>query len=363
MNQDIYCFRGHMNPASSAFCSACGARLGEPPSEPGPASATPLDPEPTSTDPVMSWVPPANPLPGSLPTPPAGTSAAPPPSAGSSLVPPPYRVSTTDAFGDPAAQDRQPTNRLLVVGSLLGLFTPVVVSILEYLAGLVVGYGSSPALFTGYLGVGNRWSGVFPKWYGQYFGISAIGILALVACGAVLIAALAHASWARPLAIAVAALLLPIAIADGIGMLNWPHWEWSSWVVTFATLAIELAIPVLLLVGALRPQVRHDRSGAVHGAPVAPGGTTASPQMPIAGTPGPTNGMAIAALVLSIIGLVTCLVGSIVGLVLGYVSRNQMQRSRGAQGGAGLATASIVIGWAGVVLAAAAVVVYAVLLQ
>jgi hypothetical protein len=60
--------------------------------------------------------------------------------------------------------------------------------------------------------------------------------------------------------------------------------------------------------------------------------------------PSPTNGMAIASLVLGILWLYW--VGSIMALVFGYVARQQIAQ-RGESGG-GLATAGIVLGWIGV---------------
>lgn len=61
----------------------------------------------------------------------------------------------------------------------------------------------------------------------------------------------------------------------------------------------------------------------------------------------PTNGLAIASLVLSLLGLVGVLplLGTILGLIFGYSARNQIAQSRGTQGGAGLAKAGIIIGW------------------
>jgi hypothetical protein len=56
-----------------------------------------------------------------------------------------------------------------------------------------------------------------------------------------------------------------------------------------------------------------------------------------------TNGMAIASLVLSLCGLFTCGVTSLVGAILGHVSRRQI-RERG-EGGDGMALAGIVTGW------------------
>jgi hypothetical protein len=56
-----------------------------------------------------------------------------------------------------------------------------------------------------------------------------------------------------------------------------------------------------------------------------------------------TNGMAIASLVLSLCGLITCGLTSLVGAILGHVSRRQI-RERG-EAGDGLALGGIVAGW------------------
>ncbi|HEX4538662.1 MAG TPA: DUF4190 domain-containing protein [Acidimicrobiales bacterium] len=67
-----------------------------------------------------------------------------------------------------------------------------------------------------------------------------------------------------------------------------------------------------------------------------------------------TNGLAIAALVLGIIGIpgVFALfnVFAILALIFGLVSRSQIQRSGGTQGGAGMAMAGIVLGTIGIAL-------------
>jgi hypothetical protein len=59
-----------------------------------------------------------------------------------------------------------------------------------------------------------------------------------------------------------------------------------------------------------------------------------------------TNGLAIASLVLGILWLYW--VGSVLALVFGYMARQQIDRAQGAQGGRGLATAGIVLGWIGI---------------
>ena len=63
----------------------------------------------------------------------------------------------------------------------------------------------------------------------------------------------------------------------------------------------------------------------------------------------PTNGKATAALVLGLVFL--CGIGSILALVFGYQAKNEIEASNGAQGGEGMATAGIVLGWVGIGLA------------
>ena len=61
-----------------------------------------------------------------------------------------------------------------------------------------------------------------------------------------------------------------------------------------------------------------------------------------------TNGSAIASLVLSILGLFG--IGSLLGIVFGHRARREIRASGGYEGGEGLATAGIVIGWVTLVL-------------
>jgi hypothetical protein len=66
----------------------------------------------------------------------------------------------------------------------------------------------------------------------------------------------------------------------------------------------------------------------------------------------PTNGKAIASLVLGILGLVILyVIGPILALVFGHIAKREIEESRGTQGGGGMATAGIVMGWIGVGLA------------
>lgn len=59
--------------------------------------------------------------------------------------------------------------------------------------------------------------------------------------------------------------------------------------------------------------------------------------------PQQTNGKAIASLILSLFGI------SILGVIFGHIASSEIRRSGGRQGGAGMATAGIVLGWLGMV--------------
>ena len=59
-----------------------------------------------------------------------------------------------------------------------------------------------------------------------------------------------------------------------------------------------------------------------------------------------TNGMAVASLVLGILWIYW--IGSVLALIFGYIARQQIDRHQGMQGGRGMATAGIVLGWVGV---------------
>src|SRR5215207_9117355 len=61
-----------------------------------------------------------------------------------------------------------------------------------------------------------------------------------------------------------------------------------------------------------------------------------------------TNGLAIASLVLGIAQIFICIVGAILALVFGYISRRQIDESGGTQGGRGMAIAGIILGWVGI---------------
>ena len=73
-------------------------------------------------------------------------------------------------------------------------------------------------------------------------------------------------------------------------------------------------------------------------------------QPPFAAQSAGTNGFAIASFVLGVVWL--WWLGSILALIFGYVAKRQIDRSGGVQGGRGLATAGIVLGWIGVAVLA-----------
>lgn len=76
--------------------------------------------------------------------------------------------------------------------------------------------------------------------------------------------------------------------------------------------------------------------------------------MPPAGI---TNSMATIAFVVSLVGLLVFpVVGSIVGIVLGHQARKQIAAT--GEGGSGLATAAIVIGWITIALAVLSVLAF-----
>ena len=82
-----------------------------------------------------------------------------------------------------------------------------------------------------------------------------------------------------------------------------------------------------------------DQPTSVAGQPVPAYPPYGYPPMPLGQ---PTNGMAIAALVLSLVGIASCITAPI-GAVLGHVARRQI-RERG-EGGDGMALAAIIVGW------------------
>lgn len=89
---------------------------------------------------------------------------------------------------------------------------------------------------------------------------------------------------------------------------------------------------------------------------VASDGKWYPPQPPVVSSASSTNGLAIASMVLGILGI------SIVAIVLGHVSLNQIKKSGDTQEGRGFAIAGLVLGYIGlaVTLVVIAVVVVAI---
>ena len=68
-----------------------------------------------------------------------------------------------------------------------------------------------------------------------------------------------------------------------------------------------------------------------------------------------TNGFAIASLVSGILWLSG--LGSILALVFGYRAKKQIAASNGSQGGGGMASAGVILGWVGIGVAIAVAVI------
>jgi hypothetical protein len=86
-------------------------------------------------------------------------------------------------------------------------------------------------------------------------------------------------------------------------------------------------------------------SSGGHAVPSAPAG----PPAPVYYRP-PTNGMAVASMVLGILGMMGMIwvISPILALVFGYMAKGQIDRSGGTQEGRGFAVAGIVLGWVGI---------------
>ena len=73
------------------------------------------------------------------------------------------------------------------------------------------------------------------------------------------------------------------------------------------------------------------------------------PQGPWATSP-PNSGKAVAALVLGILGIVSCQVLGIAAIVLGQQASDEIAASGGRLGGEGFAKAGVIMGWVAVAL-------------
>ena len=102
-----------------------------------------------------------------------------------------------------------------------------------------------------------------------------------------------------------------------------------------------------------RPTRSHRRRPYAPPGPYGPYGQYPPPYPPSGYRPPSTNGLAIASLVLGIVGWVPCGIGSIVAVILGFVARGQIRSSQGRQGGDGLAQAGIILGFVGIALVVA----------
>lgn len=73
------------------------------------------------------------------------------------------------------------------------------------------------------------------------------------------------------------------------------------------------------------------------------------PAGPPPGQAAPNNQLAVGSIIASAVGLL-CGLGSIIGIVLGVVAKNQIKQSGGTQGGDNLATIGIILGAVGIAL-------------
>ena len=82
--------------------------------------------------------------------------------------------------------------------------------------------------------------------------------------------------------------------------------------------------------------------------------TPDAPQPGVTAAAGQTNGFAIAALVLGLLGIIPFVgmpvIPSILALVFGYKGKAEIDRSNGYQQGRGMAVAGIILGWVGIVV-------------
>jgi len=62
-------------------------------------------------------------------------------------------------------------------------------------------------------------------------------------------------------------------------------------------------------------------------------------------------------MVLGIAQIFICIIGGILALVFGYISRRQIDQSGGTQGGRGFAITGIILGWVGIGLGVVYIVV------
>lgn len=85
--------------------------------------------------------------------------------------------------------------------------------------------------------------------------------------------------------------------------------------------------------------------------PPPPGVPGVPPGQPY-GAPPPNSGKAVTALVLGILGLVTCQVLGVAAIIVGKQATDEIAASGGRLGGEGLAKVGIILGWVAVALLA-----------
>ena len=93
--------------------------------------------------------------------------------------------------------------------------------------------------------------------------------------------------------------------------------------------------------------------------PPPPPGGGYQPQMGAGYAAPRTDGMAIASLILGILGVICCGILAPVAAILGFVSRGRIAQSGGAVSGGGLAMAGLILGIIGTVLWIIGVIIYA----
>jgi len=82
---------------------------------------------------------------------------------------------------------------------------------------------------------------------------------------------------------------------------------------------------------------------SLFGPAVPPMAASAPAYIPPSARPLPTSGLAIASLVLGILGIFSCGFTALIGLILGIVSMGQVRKSNGTMGGGGIALAGTVV--------------------
>jgi hypothetical protein len=133
----------------------------------------------------------------------------------------------------------------------------------------------------------------------------------------------------------------------GAPMLRW--WDGNTW-TEHVTATPNPSAPYAGGYGAPSPTSAPSTSSDPFATPAqynlgyAPGGMAAYPMPPQTGT----NGLAIASLICSLVGLLCC-IGSIAGLITGFIALDQLKNPQNQETGRGLALAGIIIGVLGII--------------